>query len=92
MKRPAECEVRAAKGEDLVAASQGSGGTAMNCSIFWRAWKCEAAIIGVSSLEDALSVGGCESKECCGKEAEAGHCGEAEAVLDVFDSLGREKT
>jgi hypothetical protein len=64
----------------------------MNCSIFWRAWKREAAIVGVSSLEDTLGVGGCESKEGCGKEAEVGHCGEVEALLDVFDSLGREKT
>jgi hypothetical protein len=53
----------------------------MNCSIFWRAWECEAAIIGVSSLEDALSVSGCKSKEGYGKEAEVGHCGELERSL-----------
>jgi hypothetical protein len=92
LKWPAECEVGAAKGEDLVTASQGSGGTAMNCSVFWRAWECEAAIIRVSSLEDALSVSGCKSKEGYGKEAEVGHCGELEVLLDVFDSLAREKT
>ena len=92
MKRPTECEVGAAEGEDLVAASQGPGGTAMNCSIFRRARQCEAATIGVSSLEDALSVSGCKSKEGCGKESEVGHCGELEVLLDVFDSLGRERT
>jgi hypothetical protein len=63
----------------------------MNCSIIWCAWKCEAAIIGISSLEDALSVGGCKSKEGCEKEAEVDHCGELEVLLDVFNSLGREK-
>ena len=88
MKRPTECEVGAAEGEDLVAASQGSRGTAVNCSIFWGAWKREATIIGVSSWEEALSVGGCESKEGCGKEGEVSHCGEVETFLDVFDSLG----
>lgn len=63
LERSAECEVWTAECEDLVAAGQCSGGTAMNGSVLRRAGEGKAAVVRVSSLEEALGVAGGEGEE-----------------------------